>query len=229
MGDETRIGILLAGHAPDEIRKDMGNYDRMFADLLAGHGFTYDTYAVVDGEFPPGVDAADGWLITGSKHGAYEDHDWIPPLEEFIRAVRDDGRPMVGICFGHQIIAQALGGKVEKFEGGWAVGRQNYRIEGQPLQLNAWHQDQVVELPEGAKVIGESEFCRNAALLYGDSIYTVQPHPEHTNAFVERLIESRGRGLVPDVLLDGALAQTDRPTDAQIVADRMAHFLKRGA
>ena len=96
--EKTTVGILLCGHSPEEIRADMGDYDQMFVDLLQGHGLDFRTYAVVDGEFPGRPDECDGWLITGSKHGAYEPHDWIPPLEEFIRDVYDDGRPMVGIC-----------------------------------------------------------------------------------------------------------------------------------
>jgi GMP synthase (glutamine-hydrolysing) len=225
----TTIGILLTGHSPSEIKADLGDYDAMFAELLKGHGLGYRTYAVVDGEFPDRVDECDGWLITGSKHGAYEPHDWIPPLEQLIRDVYADGRPMVGVCFGHQIIAQALGGKVEKYEHGWAVGRQDYLIDGQPMALNAWHQDQVTKLPEDALVIGRNEFCDNAALLYGDRILTMQPHPEHTAEFVRRLVDSRGRGLVPDALLDAAIAQLDEPTQSQAMADRMAEFLKRGA
>ncbi|WP_324755054.1 type 1 glutamine amidotransferase [Roseovarius sp. Pro17] len=225
----TTVGILLTGHSPEDIKADLGDYDAMFADLLKGHGLTYRTYAVVDGEFPDAVQDCDSWLITGSKHGAYEPHDWIPPLEQFIRDVYDDGRPMVGICFGHQIIAQALGGTVQKYSKGWAVGRQDYLIDGQPVALNAWHQDQVTKLPADATVIGQNAFCDNAALLYGNRILTLQPHPEHTAEFFGRLAESRGRGLVPDDVLDAAIAQMDKPTQHQSVADRMAAFLKRGA
>eukprot|EP00581_Thalassiosira_minuscula_P023326 CAMPEP_0184433658 /NCGR_PEP_ID=MMETSP0738-20130409/404528_1 /TAXON_ID=385413 /ORGANISM="Thalassiosira miniscula, Strain CCMP1093" /LENGTH=115 /DNA_ID=CAMNT_0026799421 /DNA_START=44 /DNA_END=388 /DNA_ORIENTATION=- len=114
-----KIGILLTGHAPEELEPHYGNYIEMFKSLLSGQDFEFEGYKVVDGEFPESVADADGWLITGSKHGVYEDHAWIPPLEGFIREAVTENIPIVGVCFGHQIIAQALGGKVEKFDGGW--------------------------------------------------------------------------------------------------------------
>lgn len=222
-----KIGILQTGHAPDIVLDELGDYDTMFARLLDGHGFDFATWSVVDNDFPDSPDAADGWLITGSKHGAYEDHDWIAPLEEFIRAVHADGRPMIGVCFGHQIIAQALGGKVIKFPGGWSVGPTEYRIEGQTLPLNAWHQDQVVELPEGARVVGSSDFCENAALIYDDRIWTIQPHPEFTARMIEQLIAHRGRGVVPDAQLDAARNRLSDPIANDAIAARMAAFFKR--
>ena len=108
-----KIGILQTGHAPDELLHDRGDYDAHFARLLDGNGFTFRTYNVVDMDFPGSIHDCDGWLITGSKHGAYEDHPFIPPLEALIREVYNTDLPLVGICFGHQIIAQALGGTVE--------------------------------------------------------------------------------------------------------------------
>ncbi|UWP97526.1 type 1 glutamine amidotransferase [Aliiroseovarius crassostreae] len=224
-----KIGILQAGHSPDEVRDSVGNYGEMFTRLLDGHGFEFEIFSVVDGEFPPGVDAADGWLITGSKHGAYEDHDWIGPLEELIRDIRAAGQPLVGVCFGHQIIAQALGGKVEKFSGGWSVGRTEYDFGDEVLALNAWHQDQVTELPEGAEVIASTDFCANAAVIYGDRILTIQPHPEFTADLIAGLIEHRGRGKVPDTLLDEAEQQLSTATDNARFAERMAQVLKKGA
>ena len=118
-----KIGILQTGHSPDNMKEAMGDYGQMFEKLLDNRGFTFQIWSVVDNEFPASAMDADGWLITGSKFGAYEDHDWIAPLEELIRAIRETGKPLVGVCFGHQIIAQALGGTVEKFAGGWARAR----------------------------------------------------------------------------------------------------------
>lgn len=218
-----RIGILMTGHVPEELLSEIGEYPSMFEQLLDGHGFTFRNWAAVDGVFPEDVTQADGWLITGSKHGAYEDHPWIPPLEDFIRAVHADGRPLVGICFGHQIIAQALGGRVEKFDGGWSVGRTLYDFEGEDVALNAWHQDQVVERPAGARVVGASDFCENAALLYGNSIYTIQPHPEFGADVVGGLIRARGN-LVPDDLVATATATLAEPTDNAGFGQRIGRF-----
>ncbi len=222
-----KIGILQTGHSPDNMKDQLGDYGEMFTKLLGGHDFDFQIWSVVDGEFPASAADADAWLITGSKFGAYEDHDWIPQLEQLILAIRETGRPMVGICFGHQIIAQALGGKVEKFGGGWSVGPTDYTVNGKPMALNAWHQDQVTALPKGAKVVGSSDFCANAALLYDDQIWTIQPHPEFNADFIDGLIRTRGKGVVPDEQLAAAAKRLDTPTNNADIADFIADFLKK--
>lgn len=220
------IGILQTGQAPDALAAQSGDYPDMFQRLLADQGLSFRTYRVLDLEFPASVSECDGWLITGSRFGAYEDHAFIPPLEDFIRQAFAQAVPMVGICFGHQIIAQALGGKVEKFAGGWSVGPTEYDFDGQALRLNAWHQDQVVERPAMAQVAGRSAFCENAALVYDDRIFTVQAHPEFRSEFVDGLMKTRGKGVVPDRLMEEAGARLDQPIDDQILARRIADFFK---
>ena len=222
-----RIGILQTGLAPDALAAESGDYPDMFAQLLAGNGFTFDTYRVVEMQFPVDVHAADGWLITGSKHGAYEDLPFIPVLEDFIRKVYAAAVPLVGVCFGHQIIAQALGGKVEKFKGGWAVGATDYDFGGETLTLNAWHQDQVTEVPPEARVIASNDFCTNAALIYNDRAFTVQPHPEFRPEFVGGLARTRGRGVVPDALLARATDRLSVPLDNARIAGQIAAFFKQ--
>ena len=222
-----RIGILQSGRAPDALIETSGDYDQMFRTLLGGHGFEFETYAVLDGVFPSSTEAAEGWLITGSRFGVYEDHNWIPPLEQLIRDIHAKSLPMVGICFGHQIIAQALGGRVEKYDGGWAVGRVEYQENGRTIAMNAWHQDQVTALPPGAVAIASNDFCKNAAILYGDRAITVQAHPEFSADFVDGLINTRGRGVVPDAILDAAIDELDEPTHSQTIADQFADFFRQ--
>jgi GMP synthase (glutamine-hydrolysing) len=220
-----KIGILQTGHSPDALRPDVGDYDELFKRLLGGRGFEFETFDIEGGAPVPDPGDADGWLITGSRHGAYESHAWIAPLEDLIRTLHARKSPNVGICFGHQLIAQALGGKVEKYHGGWSVGRTDYQIEGQPMSLMAWHQDQVTQTPPEARVVGASDFCANAALAYGDHIWTLQPHPEFTPQLVDGLIDKRGRGLVPDALLDAAKTTLTHPLHTDAIAEKLAQVL----
>ena len=225
-----RVGILQCGHVPDGVARDHGDFPAMFEALLAGRGFAFRTWDVENMDFPAGPEAADGWLITGSRHGAYEDHPFIAPLEALIREIVAAGRPLVGVCFGHQIVATALGGRVEKHAGGWAIGRTAYEIEGLgAVHLNAWHQDQVTELPPGARVAGTGPGCRVAALEYGPGVWTIQPHPEFASELVAAYVAARrGTGSYPDELMERAEAALPLPLDRGAVAERMARVLGGG-
>lgn len=223
-----KIGILQTGRTPEEMRQKHGDYDDLFKRLLAGRGFEFDTYPVLDNVFPTDVNAAQGWLITGSKFGVYEDHDWIAPLEDFLRRVYAAGVPIIGVCFGHQILAQALGGKVEQFSGGWSVGAVDYRLPGCEDEgtIMAWHRDQVVELPEDARVIGQSDFCQYAMLAYGDRALTIQPHPEFSPDFTTDLLAAR-RDVLPEDIAAAAAASMERPLFSSQIADQFEAFFKQ--
>ncbi len=219
----------MAGHLPDEMQAETGDYDRLYGRLLQDQGIDLVPWAVVDGDFPPGLDAAEGWLISGSKHGAYEDLPWIRRLEEFIRAAYAERQPIVGICFGHQVVAKALGGKVEKFPGGWAAGRHEYDWNGDRVFLNAWHQDQITEKPEGAEVVARSPFCPYAALVYPGGAFTVQAHPEFDARAVELLLETRAPGVVPPETIAEAKRTLGFPGDEARLARQIGDFFREAA
>ncbi len=213
------IGVLETGRPPEELAPEHGDYLAMVTSWIDVSDADFRVFAALDGVFPSAPDEADLWVITGSKFGAYEDHDWIAPLEAFIRACRDAERPMMGICFGHQIIAQALGGVVRKSAKGWGLGIHDYTPVNWPdalgpapetIALQAFHQDQVEQLPGGAHVIARSDFCENAALWYPGFALTVQGHPEFGRPYASALLEARKGAVLDPGEVETAQAGMDR-------------------
>ena len=223
-----RIGILQTGILGGELSQKFGEYPDMFVDMLGDEDFTYQTYAVVKGEFPKSPEECDGWIITGSKHGAYEDHPWIKPLEGFIRELVASKRPTIGICFGHQIMAQAMGGKVVKSDKGWGVGVHEYEnLEtGTRDKLLAFHQDQVIAPPPGAVVTHRSDFCEFAGLRYSDTCLTLQPHPEHIVEFTKDLLDERRGSTIPTDVADTAFASLASDNSHAVYAETLRDFFK---
>ena len=222
------LAILETGKPPAELIPRFGRYPDMFRRLLRLEAASYD---VAGGELPADPAAHDAYLITGSPAGVYEDHAWIPPLLGFIRSA--GGAKMVGICFGHQAMAQALGGHVEKSAKGWGVGLHDYPLvrrepwmdETPLVSVPASHQDQVVLQPPGTHVLASSLFTPYAALAWSDRpAVSFQFHPEFSPEFARALIETR-RDRIPDP--DAAVATLERPNDNKRVGEWIRNFLTR--
>ena len=221
---DLKIGVLETGRPPAELVEEFVSYPKMMADWLAPLGGSVASWAALDGELPSGPTEADLWVITGSKFGVYEDHAWIRALEQFVRDCRDADRPMVGICFGHQVIAKALGGTVVKSDKGWGVGVHEYAptdwsdeaLSGAPdaLQMAVFHQDQVTTPPEGAKVVASSEFCENAALWYPGFAVTVQGHPEFGAAYEKALMLRKTDNPLAESDVKNGMSTVDNPTNS---------------
>ena len=222
-----KLAILETGSPPGDLVGRFGDYPAMFERLL-GPGFEIETFDVQAGELP-NADAHDAILITGSPAGVYDPLPWIPGLLDFIRSSAD--RKMVGICFGHQAMAQALGGRVEKSDKGWSTGLHRYRIErSEPwmdsiadVAVPASHQDQVVVQPPNTEVVAASDFTPYAALAWTDRpAISFQFHPEFSPAFAQALIAER-HDVVPDP--DAAIASLDAPNDTARVGEWIRRFL----
>jgi GMP synthase-like glutamine amidotransferase len=225
---KLRIGILETGGPPVELDDRFGDYATMVRDWLHPLDAEFVSYAVADGEFPDDPAACDLWVITGSKFATYEDHSWIAPLEDFIRRVRDARRKMIGICFGHQIIAQALGGVVRKSDKGWALGAEDYHFSDWPRALGeqpdtfaiqSYHQDQVEELPPGARHVASTATCENAALWYPGFALTVQGHPEFAPNYVGALLDLRRGTILSDADVEKGKRNLTRKARPEILAD----------
>ncbi len=233
-----KIGILETGVLNDKLSGSYRPYPVMFEMLLnrAGRALSYQSYSVIRGEMPGSVSDCDGWLITGSRHGVYENLSWMLDLQDFIRDIYQSQVPLVGICFGHQIIAQALGGEVVKSDKGWGVGVHSYRVDRaqswmreppQQVRIYAFHQDQVVKLPAQASVYSSSEFCPYAGLTYGDSIITMQAHPEFEEEYELALLELYGGDLISSADADAALEKMQIhgvKADTQMLAEWIVDF-----
>jgi GMP synthase-like glutamine amidotransferase len=233
MPAKLRLGILKTGRPPRAEIPRFGTYPEMFQRLL-GEGYDYSTFAADEGDLPASPAACDAYLITGGAAGAYDPDPWIGRTMDFLRQAK--GRAaLVGVCLGHQLMAEAFGGQVVKSPKGWGVGENDYRVvrrepwmdaEAETIRLPASHQDQVVAAPPGAKVWAASEFTPFAGLVWpGERAVSMQPHPEFEPAYAMALIETRRDGPLSADEASRAVASFAGPDDRARVGGWIRNFL----
>ena len=232
-----KLGILQCDDVAPQLMDEFENYPEMFKTAFSDVDPTldYQTYAVHRGELPATTDACDAYLITGSKMGVYEPHDWIPRLENFIRQLYQENRRLVGICFGHQVMSQALGGLVAKSDKGWGVGLSFNQVTVhkpwmQPasdrIDLVVSHQDQVLELPEQTEVLASSQFCPNYLLQYGGCFLSVQGHPEFSKEYSTAIMNMRRGKEMPENRVREGLISLKGDNQGRLMVQWLINFLK---
>ncbi|HUS61730.1 MAG TPA: hypothetical protein VMY34_06005 [Acidimicrobiales bacterium] len=227
----TRVGVLECDHVRPDLLSIAGDYVDMFRALLPSCDIVgYDVRA---GALPAAPDECDGWICTGSQRSVYDSDGWIDAMSGFVRDVRDRRVPFVGICFGHQLIAHALGGRVERAESGWGVGTLQasvtrsaaWMVPGQDSYALLYsHQDQVVAMPMGGRVLASADHAPVAMLVVGDTMLGIQGHPEFGAPYLEALLADRIDRIGAE-RLNEALESLAESRDDALVARWIANFL----
>lgn len=232
-----RIGLLQCDHVADRFQSIAGDYPQMFGALFERYApeHTLVPFDVCNDVWPTSLNVCDAYLCTGSRWSVYDDIAWIHTLKQFVRQVRNANKPFVGICFGHQMMAEALGGQVAKAPTGWGVGVHAVEFPQmeswmQPpqasLRLQYMHQDQVLRLPEQAVALGHSDHCPNAAMRIGTTMLGIQAHPEFTADYSAALLHDR-RERIGAQQVDQALASIQQFTDVRLSMTWIDQFLKQ--
>ena len=231
------VGLLLCDQLDPDVAEVAGDYTHLYGTAYAPAGIGFRIYDVTAGEFPSSTGECAAWMISGSRHSAGDDLDWITRTGEFIRALADERRPQVGICFGHQLAALALGGRVDRAEVGWGVGVRHFDLVADAPWIDAdatgfdilmSHQDQVVALPPGAELLASADYCPVGAYRVADHVFCVQGHPEFVPALSASLAERR-RGRIGDETVDAALASLTRPLDHARIVEWIGRFYRSGS
>ncbi len=231
-----KLGILKTDAVRPEWVPTYGEYPDMFMRLLAeaDPDLEFAVYDVEEGQYPADIDEVDAYLITGSKSSVYEDKPWIHRLMDFVRELHRRRKKVVGICFGHQLVAHSLGGRTEKSRKGWGVGLHTHTFSSTPgwhdgddrLDILVSHQDQVVEPAPGSEVLAGSDFCENAVTQLGDHILTFQGHPEFVHDYSRDIMDVRREVIGEDTYTRG-MASLEGEHQGARVARWIRRFLER--
>jgi GMP synthase-like glutamine amidotransferase len=228
-----KVGILQTGGPPPPLHDRFGSYSAMVQELL-GPQHEFATFDVRTGELPSRAGSFDAYVITGSASGVYDADAWIGTLKDFVRSA-SDAAALVGICFGHQLLAEAFGGQVVKSPRGWGIGLHRYDVhdraawmdDARSIAVPASHQDQVVQLPPDARVLGGSEFTPYGIVEYPQRrAMSLQSHPEFTPEYAAALIELRRNSKYSPEQADLALETLREPNDRARVGGWLARFLR---
>lgn len=232
-----RICILETDILRPQLIEQYHGYGRMFRQLFEKQSIPaqFDVFNVVEGCYPDAAQGYDAYLITGSKADSFGTDPWIQTLREFLLERYDNGDRLIGICFGHQLLALLLGGKTERASQGWGMGIHRYQVTQKPswmtpqtdtLDMMIWHQDQVTELPQGATLLASSEFCPNAAYAIGDQVLCFQGHPEFFHDYSRDLLVLR-RHAYESSLYQSAIDSLDQAHQGSAVAEWMMRFISQ--
>lgn len=194
-----RIGLLLVGHIDAGSLHVGGDYPELYSELFKELDIELTTYRCDEGQGPSSVDEQDGWICSPSRLSVYDDIPWLRDVEQFLRDLIKTETPYVGICFGHQLMAQALGAPVRNADVGWGIGAKRYEIllpqpwmdSSADIVLAASHQDQVMSLPSDARLLARSDYCPIGGMMIGDRAWTLQVHPEFSPALADSLLATR--------------------------------------
>ena len=230
-----RICILETDILRPQLIGQYQGYGRMFKQLFEKQSIAaqFDVYNVVEGSYPEDEQAYDAYLITGSKADSFGSDPWIMQLREYLLERYAGGDRLIGICFGHQLLALLLGGKTERAAQGWGLGVNRYQLLEQPewmgpqlesLDLLVFHQDQVTRLPENATLLAGSEFCPNAAYRIDDQVLCFQAHPEFVDDYELALLDLR-REFLGEALYAQAIASMNLQHHGVVVAEWMLRFV----
>lgn len=227
-GPIMHIAILMTNTDESEFAQSHPKDGEKFAAMIQSvrPEWRLSVYSVKDGHFPDPGARFDGWLITGSPASVHDDEAWIERLKGLVRRLDAERQSTFGACFGHQVIAEALGGRVGANPGGWVFGLTETQMEGAPIRLYASHVQQVLDLPPGARVTGGNADCPLGSFAVGDHILTTQYHPEMSHDFVTALVEEYADALPGPVVDKARLSLAEGRADSRRIAERIARFFE---